>query len=61
MAQPSAEMKVMTSDITTRLVYVQRFYDLMERLEESVGGKRLLADCDGRMGWPQRGVYFFFE
>ena len=26
-----------------------------------VGGRRRLAHCDGRMGWPDRGVYFFFE
>ncbi len=30
-------------------------------LEQIVGGKRTLADCDGQMGWPLRGVYFFFE
>lgn len=38
-----------------------RFYALMERLESCVGGKRMLATCDGRMDWPPRGVYFFFE
>jgi len=26
-----------------------------------MGGARLLADCDGRMNWPARGVYFFTE
>lgn len=61
MAQPSTERKAMTSDITTRLVDIQHFYNLLERLEENVGGKQLLAECNGRMGWPQRGVYFFFE
>jgi len=38
-----------------------RFYDLLARLEQKLGGKRRLADCHGRMGWPERGVYFFFE
>ncbi|MHB8089206.1 MAG: hypothetical protein ACYDH2_13250 [Anaerolineaceae bacterium] len=51
----------MTSEIASRLADVQRFYDLLERLEDNVGGKKLLAECNGRMGWPQRGVYFFFE
>jgi hypothetical protein len=38
-----------------------RFYDLLGRLERKLGGRRRLADCNGRMGWPARGVYFFFE
>lgn len=38
-----------------------RFYDLLDRLEARIGGKRCLADCSGRMGWPRRGLYFFFE
>jgi hypothetical protein len=37
------------------------FYELIDQLERMVGGKRLLAECNGRMNWPQRGVYFFFE
>ena len=39
----------------------KRFYELLKELEERVDGKRRLKDCDGRMGWPRRGVYFFFE
>lgn len=39
----------------------RRFYDLLAALERKLGGKRLLANCDGRMDWPPRGVYFFFE
>ncbi len=38
-----------------------RFYDLLDRLETRIGGKRCLADCSGRMAWPRRGLYFFFE
>jgi hypothetical protein len=40
---------------------VDRFYALLAELEGRRGGKRLLAECHGRMGWPQRGLYFFFE
>ncbi len=51
----------MIQQLKTRLSDVQRFYELLFRLEEKVGGKRLLAECNGRMDWPERGVYFFFE
>jgi len=37
------------------------FYGLLEALEKRGGAKRRLAECNGRMTWPQRGVYFFFE
>lgn len=37
------------------------FYNLLVKLENRLGGKRTLENCDGRMNWPQRGVYFFFE
>lgn len=37
------------------------FYGLLDELEAKIGGKRRLGDCHGRMKWPQRGVYFFFE
>lgn len=40
---------------------VIRFYDILEELERRLGGMRRLADCRGRMQWPLRGVYFFFE
>lgn len=40
---------------------LDRFYELLDQLAARVGGARLLRDCDGRMGWPKRGVYFFFE
>ena len=38
-----------------------RFYELLDRLEGRVGGTRLLSECTGGMGWPGRGLYFFFE
>ena len=44
-----------------RLTDLQRFYALLDALDAKAGGKRLLATCHGRMSWPQRGVYFFFE
>jgi hypothetical protein len=44
-----------------RTEHLEQLYQLLARLEEIVGGKRLLRDCNGRLGWPQRGVYFFFE
>src|ERR1700693_889670 len=37
-----------------------RVYEILGSLEHALGGKRILADCDGRMVWPDRGVYFFF-
>lgn len=40
---------------------LDRFYALLARLEKHCAERRRLAECDGRMGWPQRGVYFFFE
>ena len=38
-----------------------RFYTALERLESGVGGKRRLSCCNSKMGWPDRGVCFFFE
>ena len=37
-----------------RLEYLNRFYELLGELEDRLGGRR------GGMGWPRRGVYFFF-
>lgn len=45
----------------SRLADLVRFYEILAELERRVGGKRFLAKCDGRMGWPRQGVYFFFE
>src|SRR4051812_10489886 len=45
----------------SRLSDITAFYALLDRLERVVDGKRLLAYCTGRSGWPERGVYFFFE
>lgn len=48
-------------DLETRRAALDDFYALLAELEEKVGGKRTLESCKGRMDWPQRGVYFFFE
>ncbi len=47
--------------MTDRTADTARFYRLLNRLSSLVGGPRLLQDCNGRMNWPLRGVYFFFE
>ena len=39
---------------------LEQFYRLIAQLDENVGGKQRLANCDGCMDWPERGVYFFF-
>src|SRR5262245_12149686 len=48
MGQPSVRM-------------LNRFYELLLELEIGLGGKRQLRSCTGKMRWPRRGVYFFFE
>ncbi|MDE0213151.1 MAG: hypothetical protein OXN22_03610 [Deltaproteobacteria bacterium] len=44
-----------------RIADTIRFYQLLDRLEAILGGARCLFDCTGRMDWPRRGLYFFFE
>ena len=48
-------------DTMQRLDQINRFYDALHVLEDRLGGKRFLAECHGKMKWPRRGVYFFFE
>lgn len=45
----------------SRLNDLIEFYELLAILKSVLGGKRTLENCGGRMNWPQRGVYFFFE
>lgn len=47
--------------MSERIEDVARFYATLRRLEEGIGGTRRLSRCDGRAGWPERGVCFFFE
>jgi hypothetical protein len=44
-----------------RLADIKAFYGILAALEVKLGGKRILSECTGRMNWPNRGVYFFFE
>ena len=45
----------------SRLEDMQRFYDILDKLEQKIEGARSLADPDWKIGLPERGVYFFFE
>jgi len=40
---------------------LDRLYDLLGQLEDKLGEKRRLKNCNGRLNWPDRGVYFFFS
>ena len=40
---------------------IDALYYLLAELHHRVDGYRYLRDCGGRSGWPDRGVYFFFE
>lgn len=41
--------------------YREQFYAILDDLSARLGGGRAFRHCDGRMSWPSRGVYFFFE
>jgi hypothetical protein len=45
----------------SRLSDLVRFYSLLIRLKQRLGGTRTLATWDGFHEWPDRGVYVFFE
>ena len=45
----------------SRLEDLQRFYDILCKLEQKIGGARCLANSDWRKDLPERGVYFFRE
>jgi hypothetical protein len=40
--------------------HIDRLYQLLDQLEDRVGGKQQLSDCNGRMDWPEQGIYLFF-
>lgn len=40
---------------------VVSFYELLGNLAEKIHGPLRVAECTGRLSWPVRGVYFFFE
>lgn len=45
----------------SRIDELNRFYSLIAILCERSTGYRYLRDCTSKSGWPERGVYFFFE
>src|ERR1700722_17641900 len=46
--------------VSERLHDLNRFYNILSQIERCHGTLRLI-DSHGRMIWPRRGVYFFFE
>lgn len=46
--------------VSDRLHDLNRFYSILSQIERCHGTLRLI-DSHGRMIWPRRGVYFFFE
>ena len=57
----ASEPLSMNEATMSRLEDLKRFYEILARLERGIGGSCELANCDGRIGWPQWGVYFFCE
>ncbi len=47
--------------MSDRLTHIIRFYELLDCLADKIGGAHYLKNCNGAMGFPQRGVYFFME
>lgn len=45
----------------SRIADVVRFYALLDRLEQRLGGTRTLATFDSFGDWPHRGLYLFFD
>jgi hypothetical protein len=44
-----------------RLYDLQRFYQILAKVESKLGGKRFFIDKNWAQNIPKRGVYFFFE
>ena len=57
----TATLGWLIAPMTNAISDLEDFYALLTNLERRLGGTRRLADCHGRMGWPARGIYFFFE
>ena len=47
-------------DSGNRLANFEQFYELLDALRAKTGLHRL-KDCNGRMNWPPRGIYFFLD
>lgn len=39
---------------------LDHLYHLLSELKEQVGGMQTLAECNGRLDWPEKGIYIFF-
>ena len=62
MRQIGKQLSWLDASNSRRLIDTIRFYDILKRLEKRVGGAaQVLANCNGRMNWSTRGVYFFYE
>lgn len=44
-----------------RQTALDELYDAVDTLRDKLGGPRFLEDATGDSGWPQDGVYLFFE
>lgn len=44
-----------------RLQDLRSVYELLDLLSKRIGGPRKLGECSRSTGWPDYGVYFFFE
>jgi hypothetical protein len=55
------QIKWLTSRLDKTYTDLDRFYELVSRLEVGLSGKRRLGDCTGKLKWPKKGLYFFFE
>lgn len=47
--------------MSNRINDLVRFYEILDLLEQKIGGRLSLSECDGRTSMPSRGVYFFME
>lgn len=43
------------------LNHLNTLYNLLDKLEEGLSGKRIFSDTDGSQIWPKKGVYFLYE
>jgi hypothetical protein len=47
--------------IAERREALDQLYGSIDRLREQLGGSRRLEDATGDSGWPEQGIYLFFE
>ena len=55
------DKKAIAQPAGRRLADIDRFYQLLETLQNKTMGFRYLATATGGMNWSRRGVYFFFD